>query len=312
MKKWIKLLIIVCIFFCYITCSKKTENNSVDESVENVKSEETNLESNSINIESNNINVENLGAKKEIILELINENYDYGNGNGAIIDQVILDNKRITTRKFEDIWGLYSVDYGIRANKNNALELLEEANIGSNVVYYLPFYPTITKVSFTLFRYVESVNKSGDYFYLTTDSWLYGTTDNGEKGWLYIESGRSDPFQDGNWSILETITIQNRIWTVRKLDGWLLSNNGEIVKDNPSIDAEDLFILKGEYSEVSIKVLAITEEEDTVEGRTDHWVKIEDNQNRIGWLFGGYTGTNRGGPKYRIPDFEIAFRFAFP
>jgi len=76
----------------------------------------------------------------------------------------------------------------------------------------------------------------------------------------------------------------------------------------------DLFKLSSKenpYDE-SLGVLAITEEEDTVEGMTDYWVKIEDEQNRIGWIFGAYTDINRGGPKYRIPGDEIGFCFAFP
>jgi len=36
---------------------------------------------------------------ENIIFELINKNYNYGNGNGTIIDQVILDNKIITKIK---------------------------------------------------------------------------------------------------------------------------------------------------------------------------------------------------------------------
>lgn len=179
--------------------------------------------------ESNNINRENIDFEENIIFELLNENYNYnyGNGNGTLIDQVILDNKRITTRKFEDILELYSVNEGYRANGNNTLELLKEPNMDSGVVYQLPFYPIITKVSTTFFRYEESANKN------EKKGWLYVTTDNGENGWLYLGLYIRNPFENGKWSILETITIQNKTWTVRKLDGWLVAEHGRAVRDNP-------------------------------------------------------------------------------
>jgi hypothetical protein len=296
MRRWINLLLIVFIFFCYVTCSKKTENSNVDENVENVKSEETNFE-------SNNINSENLGAKEEIILELINENYDYGNGNGTIIDQVILDNKRITTRKFEVVLELYAYDGWelLKEPKKSQLESLGDSYYNPNLAYQLPSYPIRTRLNFTLFRYEEKANQ------LRNEGWLYVTTDNGENGWLEL-GVIDDPFKNGNWSILETTTIQNKSWTVRKLNGSLLAKIGTNIKDNPSIDARDLFILssKDNSSEVYIDVLAITEEKDTVEGKTDHWVKIKDEHNRIGWIFGGYLYMgDRGGAKYRIPADRI-------
>jgi len=301
MKKWIKLLIIVNIFLCYVTCSKKSENNNVGESVENVKSEETNFE-------SNNVNSENLGSTEDIVFELINENYDYGNGNGTIIDQVILDNKRITTRKFEYVLELYAHDdWGLlKEPKKSQLEFLGDSYYNPNLAYQLPTYPVITRLNFTLFMYEEKANQ------LVNESWLYVTTDNGENGWLEL-GVIDDPFKNGSWSILETITIQNKSWTVRKLNGSLLAKIGTNIKDNPSIDAGDLFILssKDNSSEVYvyIDVLAITEEKDTVEGKTDHWVKIKDEQNRIGWIFGGYLYMgDRGGAKYRIPADRIFTR----
>jgi len=273
----IKFLIITNILFCLLNCSKKIEN------------------------------IEQNMASDNSILNYIDINYDYGNGNGTIIERFVENNKKITIRKYETILELYSVTEGLRANERNILELFEEPNLNSNVLSRIPFDPTITQVNTILLRIEESFDKE------IINSWLYVITDNDETGWLYLGISH-DPYQNGNWAILEKIEIQNQIWTIRKLDGsLLLADEGIDIKNNPGIYASDLFKLsEGSYSEVLLKILAITEERDNIDGSSDHWIKIEDEQNRIGWIFGGYTYVNRGGPQYRIPDVEISFRFDFP
>ena len=59
------------------------------------------------------------------------------------------------------------------------------------------------------------------------------------------------------------------------------------------------------YTEGSVSV-AVTEEEDTVDGITDRWVRVSYGDCE-GWVFGGYTSAERGGPKYYIPEQLIAF-----
>ena len=66
-----------------------------------------------------------------------------------------------------------------------------------------------------------------------------------------------------------------------------------------------------------MSVLAITEESDRIDDMVeyvDYWVKVQDDQNRIGWVFGGYLFVDgRGGHKYSRPecmipsDFESGF-----
>ncbi|MDR3238289.1 MAG: hypothetical protein LBT84_07290, partial [Spirochaetia bacterium] len=44
-------------------------------------------------------------------------------------------------------------------------------------------------------------------------------------------------------------------------------------------------------------------------GSTEHWVKIQDKQKRIGWIFGAYGHVYRGGNKYETPEEELDFYY---
>jgi hypothetical protein len=59
-----------------------------------------------------------------------------------------------------------------------------------------------------------------------------------------------------------------------------------------------------------VEVIAATEEEETINGKTDRWLKIN-YKGTEGWIFGGPASVERGGPKYYIPENLIEFMFAF-
>jgi hypothetical protein len=145
-------------------------------------------------------------------------------------------------------------------------------------------------------------------------SWLYVKTDDGKIGWLYLGID-IDPYGDGIWSIEETMKIKNKKWTIRKMTGGLSVWKTLNVNDKPGFDgARILFRLvpTTDNPQLDVTILAITEEKDTVGGLSDYWVKIKDENNRTGWIFGGYTSVERGGPKYRIPNVSISFEYWFP
>ena len=50
-----------------------------------------------------------------------------------------------------------------------------------------------------------------------------------------------------------------------------------------------------------------TEETETIDGLTDHWLKVEYEPGKFGWIFGGYASVERGGPKYYIPEKTVIF-----
>jgi hypothetical protein len=63
-------------------------------------------------------------------------------------------------------------------------------------------------------------------------------------------------------------------------------------------------------SQINLDVLEVTEETETIEGKTDRWLKIIYNGVE-GWIFGGYTSVERGGPKYFTPEYIIAFELGW-
>ena len=238
-----------------------------------------------------------------------NENYDYFDGNGTIVEEKIENNLKIIVRKHEDILKLFSVpsDGWYRVNDLLALDLLEKPELNSSIKYTLPEYPIVTHVDTILFRFEQNlvINKNS--------SWLYVKTNDGNEGWLYLGLN-IDPYDNGIWSIDEIIETQDKKWTVRKLGGSLSIYQTVLdVYDIPDNNVLYQIIPTQEKPQLPLYILAITEEPAGVwNGRDDYWVKIKDEQNRIGWIFGGYASVERGGPKYMTPKSTIGFNYDFP
>jgi hypothetical protein len=145
-------------------------------------------------------------------------------------------------------------------------------------------------------------------------NWLYVETTDEIFGWIYLGESWFDPYAFGLWSIEEIITIEEKKWTVRKSAGGLCVWEVLNVRDKPGLNNTTvLFKLTPTISkrQVFVTILAITEEKDTIDGITDLWVKIEDEQKRIGWIFGGYATIERGGLKYPIPIHYIRWLLSF-
>jgi hypothetical protein len=75
------------------------------------------------------------------------------------------------------------------------------------------------------------------------------------------------------------------------------------IRNNPGINGtEVLFTLRMKESKrVYFTLLAITEETDSIDGKIEHWLKIQFEDGRIGWIFGGYA-YNYSDPRYPFPN----------
>jgi hypothetical protein len=72
--------------------------------------------------------------------------------------------------------------------------------------------------------------------------------------------------------------------------------------EEPNKNSQKLFVLKdGDY----LNTLQLVSIKKFSTNRSSNWVKIKDENNRIGWVFGGYTTVERGGPKYRTPKTKL-------
>ncbi len=113
------------------------------------------------------------------------------------------------------------------------------------------------------------------------------------------------PYDDNDYEILEIIESAGKKWTIRKLGGLVAVWERLNVRDKPGLGGKKIFLLHdyetgspGEF----YTIFATTEETEKIDGLPDHWLKIEYAPNKYGWIFGGYTTVERGGPKYYTPE----------
>jgi hypothetical protein len=166
-------------------------------------------------------------------------------------------------------------------------------------------YPLKLKDYINITQVAETVYADEYYVFLKV------RTDNDVTGWLLFEKQTYDyakfgaPYFKNRWEITERITIREKTWTVRKMTGGMVSVWEVLnIRDKPGlVDTKVIsqIIPPQKYPQVNLEVSEMTEESETIDGRTDRWLKIA-YQGIEGWIFGGYATVERGGPKYHIPE----------
>jgi hypothetical protein len=216
--------------------------------------------------------------------------FNYNNGNGTILEKKIINGVKWTIRKHER-------NFGNDVENFNVYENLGE--IDGNILFTL-----YNDMDFSILEIAYS-NKRRNGF----DLWLKIRNDQDMIGWINT-SGYFNPYRDGAWSILETIELENRVFTVRKVvhENCLHMGRNLEVRDIPSINGNVLFQLDPEMKLIQFN--AMTEETEIIDGKNDHWLYIIDENGRTGWIFGGNAYLDgRGGHKYIIPDNSIISPF---
>jgi hypothetical protein len=71
------------------------------------------------------------------------------------------------------------------------------------------------------------------------------------------------------------------------------------VRESPNKSAKVVFQLD---RTTDVSTLELTAWKDTIDGRRDRWVKIKMEDGRTGWVFGGFLGAERGGPKFYVEE----------
>lgn len=126
---------------------------------------------------------------------------------------------------------------------------------------------------------------------------------------------KKNPYRDNNWEILSVINSSGRIWTERKCINKFLVYDRLNVRATPGLQGEKVYLLKGTDNGIQppmgIEVISITEETETIDGRTDPWLKIEYEPRKFGWVFGGYVDAEKGGNMYFIPEDEFKFQLGW-
>ncbi|QQO10036.1 SH3 domain-containing protein [Breznakiella homolactica] len=214
----------------------------------------------------------------------------YNGGNGTILETKTINGKNWVITKHE------TPDNEIGWESFTAYENLGET--GGKALFVLS-YPM--RVSTEAIAYCEQ--RTDDF-----ELWIKIRDDQNRTGWIET-SGYYNPYSNGVWSILETITLDGKKLTARKLEQGLSSTTRLNARDNPGLSGKVLFQLNPWEN---VTTTAIIEEEAAIDGITDHWIKIKDSQGRTGWIFGGYTTVERGGAKYRTPQDVIEMYLSPP
>jgi hypothetical protein len=157
---------------------------------------------------------------------------------------------------------------------------------------------------------IAELKADDDYYY-----WLKILTDTHINGWIFCGKHQNKyvwgekyvfrvPYLNNRWEILETINSNGRDWTIRKMDQGVCVWFEENIYNKPGVVEENIIsqiIPTEENSQIYLTVSAITEEVETINGKTDRWLKIS-YDGLDGWIFGGSTTVERGGPKYYTPE----------
>lgn len=232
---------------------------------------------------------------------------NYANGNGTIIEIKNIGNSKWIFRKH--IQNIQIGDLRYKGNLDTAI--YKETNLEQkNIIGQLKFKEYIkTK------QVIEEI--IGDIYNI----WLNIETDNIENGYVFLgkysyENAKwNDPYFNNKWEIVDYIKVGDRTWTIRKM----ITDKNSVwtaldVRDNPGLTNTNIIgkIIPplneyGYYQMIFLDIIEATEEKDMIEKRSDLWLKINYN-GIIGWIFGGYTGVERGGPKYAIPENVIFSR----
>lgn len=230
---------------------------------------------------------------------------NYKNENGTIISSEEQDAKKIVVRKCE-----------IADIKIGDLLKDEYRTIYENYTFNAPIGKLkdndLIKVGEVCT--ISYLDKPNDKWNNPAGELWYKITLNDETGWICVSNSLgeyTDPYFENRYEVLEEIQTSKK-WTVRKLNQRLSVWEKLNVRNKPGLEGEKVFLLhdfeEGTRSpQENHDIIAITEETETIDGKTDHWLKIEYAPDKYGWIFGGYAYAERGGPKYYIPEAMVKF-----
>jgi hypothetical protein len=222
------------------------------------------------------------------------EAYDYAGGNGTILEKTAENGVEVTYRKHEQV-------FSVNVYPGDTLSAYSEPDGGSEKLFDLD-HGAVVETS--VIAYKRNTADGAE------SNWIKIKDEQERTGWLNMNT-RWSPYANGTWAVLEIIDSGGRQWTVRKLETGLNLWQKVDAMDKP-VTGDMVIVLNQENRGIGAKIVAITEEEDTIDGETDCWVKVQDDQGKTGWIFGNKLHQGRGGSKYHTPESEISFRFNLP
>lgn len=222
---------------------------------------------------------------------------NYAGGNGSLVSRTTDESRIVEIRRLE-IADFTGGDW--LADKNTIYDGYDTGNAVGQLEWW--------RETFSIHKICSIEYPEKDRWGQTLgEMWLEISTKS-LSGWICCDSNfPSDLYENQNYSILEKITTASRTWTVRRLEQTLSLWRNLDITEAPGSESSVIHSIQNGGQQMNFQTLAITEEQETINGKTDCWVKIEYEQGKYGWAFGGYLEVERGGPKYRIPEAELEF-----
>ena len=223
---------------------------------------------------------------------------NYQGGNGTVLSRTTDGKQTIEIRKLE----ISNVKAGDMLARNN------------NTIYNS--YTTQTPLgelewwreSFNIHKVCSiELQETDQWGHPLGEMWLEISTKK-LKGWICCNDRYpSTLYTDNKYAIIETIATASQTWTVRKLEQLFTIWRTVDIMDTPGLHGNKIHTFQFAGVQSNFSSVAITEEKETINGKTDYWVKIEYEEGKYGWVFGGFLDVERGGPKYLIPEAELDF-----
>ncbi|MBQ9539355.1 MAG: SH3 domain-containing protein [Treponema sp.] len=231
------------------------------------------------------------------------ENPEYNDGNGTILSYVESDWVRKIIRKCE-------MDVTIGEMLSQEGHIVYESMEKESPVSTLNDGDSVSLLQQCTLEYLQE--EKDEYGRENGDLWYKLRLADGSDGWICTNDGYlfdSTPYYGNSYEVMGTISYGGKKWTAHKLSQQLSAWENLSIRDKPGTGASVLYTIRPGSSDpvqTNVELTAITEEEDTIDGETDHWVKVN-YKGFEGWVFGAYLSAERGGPKYYLPEDCIAF-----
>ncbi|MCQ2588932.1 MAG: SH3 domain-containing protein [Treponema sp.] len=136
------------------------------------------------------------------------------------------------------------------------------------------------------------------------ETWLKIQID-GKEGYICYSQYIYDPYENNNWMLTETIESGNKIFHVLKCSQSFFVYTNLRMRDKPGLDGNKVGIIEATQKDYAVvKTIEVTEEKETIDGKTERWAKVE-YKGITGWVFAGYLDYERGGPRFWTPEFSF-------
>lgn len=137
------------------------------------------------------------------------------------------------------------------------------------------------------------------------ECWINIEDQSRNNGWIFL--GLQDPYEDDNWAVIGSMEMDGETVLLRKYTGWFSVGKNQPAYDRPSLKGNILWTSErtDDNAQVNLKAICVTNNTYKSQQLLEHWVKVKDSYERIGWMPGNVLDVDRGGPKYLSPENRV-------